>query len=117
MFIWADGTVTGSVRWTELEDIVSRRDHESVTEAGWARLDALLAERAGAGTSQDEAAEPNEDIYEAETVVSLRELLKSRDLPTTGNKAELVERLHADDAAVDDEESDEDETSDDGEVE
>lgn len=66
MFIWPDGTVTGSVRWAELEDFVDRKDDKSVTKAGWESLAALLAERrpgtpegSGAGDQpESEASEP-----------------------------------------------------------
>jgi SAP domain len=35
----------------------------------------------------------NRELYEAETVADLKAELDSRDLPTSGNKAELVDRL------------------------
>lgn len=40
--------------------------------------------------------------YEEMTNDELREELESRELKTSGNKDELIERLEADDAAVDD---------------
>lgn len=100
MFIWPDGTVTGSIRWGELEEIVAARSDENVTDEGWARLDSLLTERAGASTDSAES-EPEEDQYASQTVAELRTLLNERDLPTSGNKADLVERLHEDDAKPD----------------
>lgn len=39
--------------------------------------------------------------YDDLTVEQLKELLKERDLPVSGNKAELVERLVESDAAID----------------
>lgn len=47
MFIWPDGTVTGSIRWGELEKVVAARSDETVTRAGWDNLAALLRERRG----------------------------------------------------------------------
>lgn len=109
MFIWPDGTVTGSIRWGELEEVVAARSDENVTDDGWARLDSLLAERAGAGADSADS-EPEEDQYASQTVAELRALLSERELPTSGNKADLVERLHEDDAkpaeAVEDSEDD-----------
>lgn len=46
--------------------------------------------------------------YDDLTNDELRELLSERDLPTSGNKAELIERLVADDENSDDEDDDED---------
>ena len=97
MFIWPDGTVTGSVRRSDLEEIVAARSDENVTDEGWARLDSLVAEWAEAGADESE---PEEDQYASQTVAELRALLSERDLPTSGNKADLVERLHEDDAAL-----------------
>jgi uncharacterized protein YnzC (UPF0291/DUF896 family) len=45
------------------------------------------------------AAEPEEEAaYDEWTVEELKDALRSRDLPVSGNKAELVERLAEDDA-------------------
>lgn len=42
----------------------------------------------------------NRELYEAETVADLKAELDRRDLPTSGNKAELVDRLVEADAAT-----------------
>lgn len=49
-----------------------------------------------AGDSSEE--ESVEEGYESQTVEELKEECRSRDLPVSGTKAELVERLEADDA-------------------
>jgi len=53
----------------------------------------LAAAEGGATTGGDD--------YESKTVVALRDILATRGLPQTGNKAELVARLQDDDAADD----------------
>ena len=53
---------------------------------------------ATSGTPEPEAASE----YEAFTVEELRNELRGRELATSGNKAELVERLEADDATTGD---------------
>lgn len=51
----------------------------------------------------DAVAEPGEaediDPYESATVPELKDMLAERDLPVSGNKAELVGRLREDDEA------------------
>lgn len=71
------------------------------------KLGSVIAD-AVAGPSPDET--PAVEGYEAETVATLKELLGERDLPTSGNKAELIERLTEDDDT--DPKSDEPETKD-----
>ena len=99
MFVWPDGTVTGSVNYARLQDIVDRKDDESVTEAGWANLEAFLSERLGVARPSefDDSDEPNEDPESDEdpepTKAEIQDALRERGLPTTGNKAELLERL------------------------
>lgn len=125
MFLWEDGTVTGSINWAELRDVVSRKGQDNVTADGWKRLEEFVAEHDGElKTARDDAAERakaaadanaeagalapdaldtdevDEDDTEHEpTKAELQEALRERGLPTTGNKAELVERLNeADDS-------------------
>lgn len=50
--------------------------------------------------------------YDDLTNDELRDLLADRELPTSGNKADLIERLVADDENGDDEEDDEEDDSD-----
>ena len=47
------------------------------------------------GTEKDNSTEENESSvdYSAMKVVELKELLKEKDLPVSGTKAELIERL------------------------
>ena len=122
MFISPDGSITGSVHWARLEELVTRRQDESVTDEGWANLEALLAEHSGALKSaadeeearQSKAAEdsdaaaatsaeladdgadeaPVDDGSDEPTKAELQDALRERGLPTTGNKAELVQRLN-----------------------
>jgi hypothetical protein len=63
MFVWPDGTVTGSPQWDELEGIVARKDDESVTKAGWDALALLLAERGrGPAEAVETAADPEPTV-------------------------------------------------------
>lgn len=52
---------------------------------------------------EPEASGPAETDYTAQTVPELQEELRRRDLSTTGNKGELIDRLIADDESDDDE--------------
>lgn len=55
----------------------------------------------------EDAGDGDTSEYDDLTNDELREELGKRDLPVSGNKAELIERLVADDEAADDEEDDE----------
>lgn len=112
MFVWPNGSVTGSVHWGQLAELVASRDDESITEDGWAALDALLAGRVeGPDPDGDDEGAQWSDPYASETVANLRVLLSARELPTSGNKAELVARLHeADQADAAADEDDDDDT-------
>jgi hypothetical protein len=73
---------------------------EDGTQAGWEPVD--LDEVAG--DEVDEDADPDDD-YESRTVAELAEILKGRELPHSGVKADLIARLREDDAAKDAQES------------
>jgi hypothetical protein len=66
-------------------------------------LEAIVTHPHGAVSGQDQPPVPEpetaSDGYDALTVEQLRAELKNRGLPTSGNKAELVERLLDDDTA------------------
>ncbi|MDF2822805.1 MAG: hypothetical protein K0R68_213 [Mycobacterium sp.] len=78
---------------------------EDGTQASWEPVD--LENVAGEEVTADSA-----DDYESRTVAELTEILKGRELPHSGVKAELVARLREADAAKDDTE-DQSETEDD----
>jgi len=59
--------------------------------------DVAAPELAPAGKDAQAGASSQAEDYGSRTVVELRELLKARDLPVSGSKAELVERLEDDD--------------------
>lgn len=109
MFVSPDGAVTGSVNWAELERLVAERDDETITEDGYAALGVLLAEHAaavGAPVAEPEG-EAEIEGYEEYTVLQLRAFLADRGLSTSGNKAELVDRLNEADASGFDEDEEE----------
>lgn len=97
MFLYEDGTVTGSIVWAELREVVAARSDENVSDEGWTRLEALVAEHDG--TTEEKPAEgAEEEPAETEadpepSKAELQDQLRERGLPTTGNKAELQERL------------------------
>jgi len=65
----------------------------------------------------EEVVSTTSGTYEKQTVNDLRVLLSQRDLPTYGNKADLITRLVKDDASPEvAEEATEEEVSDDGEA-
>jgi hypothetical protein len=117
-YIYPDGTVTGSINWAELKDAVENRNQDGVTDEGWARLDALVkdhddelkgsesqaVERAKAAAKAnveagavEPANTPTDDDESDEeqglTKAELQDALRERGLPTSGNKAELQQRL------------------------
>lgn len=118
-FVYSDGTVTGSVHWDELRESVKNREHEGVTDEGWARLDALISDHDAAVKGEQSeavdrakaAAKANveagalepantpsddadaEDEEQGLTKAELQDALRERGLPTSGNKAELQRRL------------------------
>lgn len=98
MFLYEDGTVTGSIVWAQLREVVAARSDENVSDEGWTRLEALVAAHDGTTpeAAPDEQAEEEPAETEADPEPSkaeLQEQLRERGLPTTGNKAELQERL------------------------
>lgn len=83
-YVWEDGTVTGSVN---VEKLLAEHPDHPVSKQ-------ILADREAAASEpgaepEAETAEPEEE----DTVDSLKEQLRDRGLPVSGNKAELVERL------------------------
>ena len=68
----------------ELEKILSSSNEENVEE--------VVVEE---GTEEDNSTEKNDNSvdYSAMKVAELKELLKEKDLPVSGTKAELIERL------------------------
>lgn len=63
-----------------------------------------LPPAAGANTSDEDV--DVEESYEDLSKDQLKELCEERELPVSGNKAELIARLEADDAAEEDDEED-----------
>ena len=59
------------------------------------KLGSVLVESTGPSEVEDAEVDP----FDAVTVVELKEMLSERGLPTSGNKAELFERLQAADEA------------------
>ena len=78
---------------------------EEMNHPGNAAADDIDAERMLQDDGDDE-----EDVgYDDMTNADLKELLKARELPVSGNHDELVARLDADDAEGNDDEEDDDE--------
>jgi hypothetical protein len=117
-YIYPDGSVTGSIHWDSLRESVANRDQDGVTDEGWERLDALVKEHDDAVKGEESQArerakaaakanveagalEPantptDDDESEEEqglTKAELQDALRERGLPTSGNKAELQQRL------------------------
>jgi hypothetical protein len=117
-YIASDGTVTGSIHWDELRDAATRRDQEGVTDEGWSRVDELIkahddevtgaeaeakerAKAAAKANVEAGALEPantpadddESDEEQGLTKAELQDALRERGLPTSGNKAELQQRL------------------------
>lgn len=122
MFVAPDGTVTGSVNWAEVQRLVNDRHDSNVTAKGYKALQQMLddhngvlkdavaeeqaraeaaAEAHDAGVSVPAEAAVEAPSYDDQKLEDLRATLKERGLPTSGNKAELVERLNEADANPD----------------
>lgn len=88
MLIWenADGSAfyTGSFNRNEWDRYLDESGNKAAETAGVPDPDA-----ANGDTTPDEVVDPDE-----ETVESLKDKLRERDLPVSGTKAELVERLN-----------------------
>lgn len=92
-----------------LEELV-RQGVATVADGPDLELQVGDAAAAGSDPLQEAAAARS---YEEQTVAELRDLLRGRDLSTTGTKAELIERLLDDDAEDDDAADDTAETEED----
>lgn len=122
MFVAPDGTVTGSVNWAEVQRLVNDRHDSNVTSKGYKALQRMLddhngvlkdavaeeqaraeaaAEAHDAGVSVPAEGAVEAPSYDDQKLEDLRATLKERGLPTSGNKAELVERLNEADANPD----------------
>jgi SAP domain len=88
----------------ELNDAVQGEPYQLVTVIQQLEVCAFQAARyldftdAGPGEPPPDVVDLPPDRYTSKTVAQLVEFLESRGLPTTGNKAELIERLEANDA-------------------
>lgn len=93
----------------EIADAQAAAREEALTDAEIkAREDAeaeaeIAAAEAAARADADAEDAPDADAegYEAKTVEELKDELRARDLPVSGSKDELIERLVADDEAAD----------------
>jgi hypothetical protein len=117
MFVSPSGTVTGSVNWAEVQRLVNDRDDDTVTAEGYTALQRMLDDHNGVLTEARDAEQARVDAaadaharaldpavadeapsYDDQKLEDLKSQLKDRGLPTSGNKAELVERLNESDA-------------------
>lgn len=78
-----------------------------VDEAELQGFDAIRKQVADGVVEEEEEEEADEIVYSEASVAELKAELERRELPTSGNKPELIARLEEDDAA-DDEEEEED---------
>lgn len=84
------------------------RESEFETDAGAPVVDSLYPNGGLDDTDDDDDSTPYDDM----DVAGLKEELTKRDLPVSGRKPELIERLVADDESVEDDDDDDEDDDD-----